>query len=195
MSFLSKLTGCLCIAPPHSRSRSPSEKLALITNSPYTDHPTASEVAEKIIHKLYTTPTNNAALRADLKSTMHTYGWYDNLATAILCALESALKVGKDMGPAMKEAYDKAVAMVNKVEEWAHANPEMAGVMLTLIALGVLAVLMPWVMAYLGFAEEGIVEASWAARWQSTFQGFVPKGSLFSYLQSLGTKIGRKWVG
>jgi hypothetical protein len=87
----------------------------------------------------------------------------------------------------------------------------MAAVITTLIALGILAVMVPWVMAYLGFAEEGILEgelvtcfqgrfantfaASWAARWQSTYRGFVPKGSLFSYLQSLGTKIGRNWHG
>jgi hypothetical protein len=31
-------------------------------------------------------------------------------------------------------------------------------VLVTLIALGVLAIMMPWLMAWLGFAEEGIVE-------------------------------------
>lgn len=29
---------------------------------------------------------------------------------------------------------------------------------------------------------------SFAAEWQSTYAGFVPKGSLFSFLQRLGMK-------
>ena len=62
------------------------------------------------------------------------------------------------MGPAMKAAYEKAVTAVNKVKEWADAHPEMTAVIITLIALGVLALMMPWLMAYLGFAEEGIIE-------------------------------------
>ena len=31
---------------------------------------------------------------------------------------------------------------------------------------------------------------SWAARWQATYKGWVPKGSLLSFFQRLGAK---KW--
>jgi hypothetical protein len=62
------------------------------------------------------------------------------------------------MGPAVKAAYEKAVAAVNKVKEWAEAHPEMTAVIITLIALGVLALMVPWLAASLGFAEEGIIE-------------------------------------
>lgn len=34
----------------------------------------------------------------------------------------------------------------------------MAAVLITLIALGILAIMMPWLVAWLGFAEEGIVK-------------------------------------
>ena len=33
------------------------------------------------------------------------------------------------MGPAMKSAYETAVAEVNKVQEWAGYHPEMAAVL------------------------------------------------------------------
>ncbi|KAF2235552.1 hypothetical protein EV356DRAFT_420729, partial [Viridothelium virens] len=160
---------------------------------PYQDNKSEAEVAHDIIIKLFAAEKNDAALRADLQSTVHACGWYDGLAAAILSALEQAIKLNADMGSAMKDAYGKAAAAVNHITEWAEAHPEMAAVVVTLIALGVLALMMPWLMAYLGFTEEGILEASWAARWQTSYRGFVPKGSLFSYLQSLGTKIGRNW--
>ena len=35
---------------------------------------------------------------------------------------------------------------------------------------------------------------SWAARWQATYMGFVPKGSLFSFFQRLGMTKWR-WMG
>jgi hypothetical protein len=212
MAVLSTLSWCCCInADPE-----PSDvEKPLITRAPsdaqYKDNPSAAEVADDIITKLFTAEKNDIALEANLRSMVHTYGWYDNLAAAILASMEQAIELGKEMGPAVKAAYEKAVVAVNKVKEWADAHPEMAAVIITLIALGVLAVMMPWLMAYLGFAEEGILEgesvgyfysglvdkfvASWAARWQATYCGFVPKGSLFSYLQSLGTKIGRNWHG
>jgi hypothetical protein len=181
------------------------------TDVQYRDEPSTGEVAEDIVTKLFAAEKNDEALQADLQSMARVCGWHDKLAHAILSAMERAIDVGKEMGPAVKAAYDKAVAAISEVKEWADAHPEMAAVITTLIALGVLAVMIPWVMAYLGFAEEGIVggelitcfhsqsankfAASWAARWQATYRGFVPKGSLFSYLQSLGTKIGRNWHG
>ena len=72
--------------------------------------------------------------------------------------MENAIKLRKEMGPAVKAAYEKAVAAVNKVKEWAEEHPEMVAVIATLIALGVLALTIPWLMAYLGFTEEGIIE-------------------------------------
>lgn len=58
----------------------------------------------------------------------------------------------------------------------------------TLIALGILAALMPWVLEILGFGGLGPIDGSFAAAWQSKYAGYVPKGSLFSYFQRLGMK-------
>jgi len=159
MAVLSKLLGFCCIHPDQEPFFS--EK-SLTTNTdnyiPYKDSPNKAELANEIIAKLFAAQKNDAILQADLRSTIHAYGFYDGLAAAILAGLEKAIKLGEEMGPAVKAAYEKAVAAVNEVNEWAEAHPEMAAVIITLIALGVLALMIPWLMAYLGFAEEGIIE-------------------------------------
>jgi hypothetical protein len=159
MAVLSKLLECCCI---YTDQELPLSEKCLTTNTdsyiPYKDNPSKAELADKIIAKLFAAEKNDAALQADLQSVIHAYGWFDDLATAILAALENAIKIGEKMGPAVKTAYEKAVAAVNKVKEWAEAHPEMTAVIITLIALGVLALMIPWLMAYLGFAEEGIIE-------------------------------------
>lgn len=58
----------------------------------------------------------------------------------------------------------------------------------TLIALGILAILMPWALEILGFGDLGPIEGSFAALWQSRYAGYVPKKSLFGYFQRLGLK-------
>jgi hypothetical protein len=133
----------------------------------YSDKPDTEEVAEDIVTKLFAAENNDAALQADLQSMARVCGWHEKLADAIRAAMERAIDLGKEMGPAMKAAYEKAIAAINAVEEWANAHPEMAAVITTLIALGILAVMIPWVMAYLGFAEEGILEGELITYFQS----------------------------
>ncbi|XTI89217.1 hypothetical protein V2W45_1237519, partial [Cenococcum geophilum] len=120
---------------------------------------------------------------------------YDGFTTAILAALENAIKIGEEMGLAVKTAYKKAVVAVNKVKEWAEVHPEMTAVIITLITLGVLALIIPWLMAYLGFAKEGIIKGKFVTCFYTIYRGFILKGLLFLYLQSLSTKIGRNWRG
>jgi hypothetical protein len=145
MAVLSRLLSYCCI----QRDQEPS----------FTDKSLSKAgLADEIVAKLFAAQKNDAILQADLQSIIHAYGWYDGLAAAILAGLEKAIKLGEEMGPAMKAAYEKTVAAVNKVKEWAEAHPEMTAVIITLIALGVLALMIPWLMASLGFAEEGIIE-------------------------------------
>ena len=58
----------------------------------------------------------------------------------------------------------------------------------TLIALGILAILVPSALEILGFSELGPIKGSFTAAWQSRYTGYVPKGSLFSYFQRLGIR-------
>jgi hypothetical protein len=84
------------------------------------------------------------------------------------------------MGQAMKEAFEKAIS---EAVGFAREHPAYC----TLIALGILVALgLPWAIEALGFAELGPLEGSFAAWWQARYAGYVPKGSLFSFLQRLG---------
>ncbi|KFY04391.1 hypothetical protein V491_09368 [Pseudogymnoascus sp. VKM F-3775] len=78
------------------------------------------------------------------------------------------------MGATMTEAFEKAVSEASGL---AHEHPYFCA----LIAVGILAILMPWVLEALGFAELGPVEGTFAAWWQSTYRGYVTKESLFSF--------------
>jgi hypothetical protein len=163
MAF-SKLFSCCGSRSDHS-SRLSEKHLTTDPNhyAKYQDHPSKAELADQIVAKLFAADKNDAILKADLQSTIHAYGWYDGLAAAVLVALENAIRLGEEMGPAMKSAYEKAAAEVSKVEEWAAEHPEMTAVLVTLVALGVLAIMMPYLMAWLGFAEGGIVEGKQTA--------------------------------
>jgi len=143
------------------------------------------DIASEIVDKIYAAEKSSSALKTELHNIVFANGWSEYLAEAVLSALESAIRAGRVMGLVIKDAYDRAVEAAMKVKEFADANP----LFFSLIALGIIALLMPWLLEALGFGLEGIIERSLAARWQSMYGGWVPKGSLFSYLQSLGTKL------
>ncbi|ODM23787.1 hypothetical protein SI65_01376 [Aspergillus cristatus] len=143
-----------------------------------TDH----HIASNIVTAILTSPTT-----IDLHKTVNEqvtttgWGWTDSLVQAILQGLTAAVSAGaalaRPAADALKKAKDAAVG-------FAKEHP----VYTTLIALGILFVLLPWVLEVLGFGEVGVTPGSWAARWQSTYEGYVPKGALFGYFQRLGAK-------
>lgn len=83
-----------------------------------------------------------------------------------------------------KAASDALTKVQGAAIGFAKEHPAYA----TLIALGILAVLMPWALEILGFGELGPIEGSFAAAWQRTYADYVPKDPLFSYSQWLGMK-------
>jgi len=143
-----------------------------------TEDDTAA-AASDFVHALRTAEKNGENLHRTLDGIVHETGWTENLAKAILNKLVEVLKAGAKLGGAMLEAIEKAT---EAAVGFAREHPVYA----TLIALGVLVVLSPWVIEALGFAELGPVEGTFASWWQSTYAGYVPKGSLFSFFQRLG---------
>lgn len=122
-----------------------------------------------------------------LDSIVSAHGWRQNVAKLVLEKLTKALINSHDkLGPAVRDAYEKAWEVAKGIEGFVIEHP----VMCTIIALGVLAIMAPWVLEALGFAELGPINGSFAAWWQSTYGGFIPKGSLFSFLQRLGMTWG-----
>ena len=170
---------------------------------------TCDETADQIVNVLFGANKDGSALTAHIDSIVHQAGgWSEWLAERIRNGVEEALKNGKEMNSVLAAAYDRACEAATVFERFSKDHPIATEVFVTVLAIGVLAILAPYVLEWLGFAELGIIEGelatmfyltavggngrtdynigSWAARWQSTFGGFVPKGSLFSYLQKLG---------
>jgi len=77
--------------------------------------------------------------------------WTETLAKRVLEGLEKGLKAGMKMGESLKDAFDRAVAAA---VDFAREHP----VYTTIIAIGILVVLLPWVIEALGFAKLGPVE-------------------------------------
>ncbi|EUC28109.1 hypothetical protein COCCADRAFT_41324 [Bipolaris zeicola 26-R-13] len=161
---------------------STSEKASLLQS------PTArpeTEIANNVVAALITTSITGQALRMQLDSLVGAYGWRQNLAQYILDNLAKALQASHEkLGPTIHDAYLRAWEAAKSVEGFVVEHP----VMCTVIALGVLAIVAPWILEALGFAELGPAEGSFAAWWQARYAGYVPKGSLFSFFQRLGIK-------
>lgn len=164
MSFLNSILPCLF----GDAADTPSLKTT-------TDH-----AASNIITAILTSPTT-IELHKAVNEQVAITGWTDSLVEAILrgltAAVEASAALARPAADALKKATDAAI-------DFKKEHP----VYTTLIALGILFVLLPWVLEVLGFTETGVTLGSWAARWQRTYRGYVPKGALFGYFQRMGAK-------
>ncbi|KAI9741607.1 MAG: hypothetical protein M1835_003107, partial [Candelina submexicana] len=79
------------------------------------------------------------------------------IQSLVLKALEALLKAGKQLGPVMQEAYNKACKEAKDIEGFAADHPIATAVFCTVIALGILVVLAPYALELLGFAARGPV--------------------------------------
>ena len=107
--------------------------------------------AHHIFNAVQTAEKPGRELRLSVKQIVHPSAWSETLARCILTRIERAIHDGVKMGPALKEAFDKAVAAASG---FACDHPVYA----TLIAIGILVLLLPWVVEVLGFSELGPVE-------------------------------------
>ena len=79
-------------------------------------------------------------------------GWVERAAKGILEGIEQVIAKGEEMGGVMTGV----VSNVRRVySEFAKEHPYLAMVAETVIAIGVLAVVAPWVLEALGFASTG----------------------------------------
>ena len=81
-------------------------------------------------------------------------GWHIWLAQRVLEGMESAIKAGKEMSPAFAAVYKRACQAAEMFEGFVKDHP----VFVTLVVIGILVVLAPYVLEILGFGELGIVE-------------------------------------
>lgn len=118
-------------------------------NSRYTDD-SDKEIANNILIRLYAAE-NLKEFHEELRTT----SWTETIARHLLDGLVAALKAGKSMGGVMQEAYDKVTP---QVEKFIDEHPILTAVILTLVALCILAYAVPWAITALGFGELGPVE-------------------------------------
>ncbi|KAK5662555.1 hypothetical protein OQA88_8467 [Cercophora sp. LCS_1] len=194
---ISTILSCLC-GPSDSPTNSPTHQCAFITEKPTIEPQpsstrTAKDIATNIISIIRRAEKPDHRLTAQLDDAVGTTGWTDRLAEHVLSALQETLKGNHETwGEALSEAYDVAVQVADEMfidlVEYVKEHPLeiAASILLTLVAFGVLVRLMPLVLELLGFGVEGPVEGSFAAWFQRTYGGYVPKGSIMSFLQRLG---------
>lgn len=147
----------------------------------------SDEAAASIVSAIMEADDLNPSLGIAIQSLVHKAGgWTEYLMTKILAALERVLMDGAPLKQPMQEAFDKVYEAMEEFEQFAADHPVVTGVFCTVIAVGILVLVAPYVVELLGFGELGPIEGTWAALWQSTYRGLVPKNSLFSFLQRLG---------
>ncbi|OKP12434.1 hypothetical protein PENSUB_1919 [Penicillium subrubescens] len=127
------------------------------------NHRSPESVASEIVTKILKADTR-CSLQKELNELIRINGWSDTVAKAILDGLQNAIENGTEMARAATEALAQSK---EAAASFATDHPFYA----TLIALGVLALLMPWALEILGFGEFGPIEGSFAAAWQRTYAG------------------------
>ncbi|KAL2833757.1 hypothetical protein BDW59DRAFT_64246 [Aspergillus cavernicola] len=140
-----------------------------------------------LLNIILTSPTVQD-IRKSSKELIHPESFTASLAETLLSGLAMAIKQSTPMAEAATEALARAT---DAAFEFSKEHPFY----ITILAIGVLVTVLPWVLEVLGFADLGIVEGSWAASWQAKYAGYVRKGSLFSFLQRLGMVWHMKAVG
>lgn len=116
---------------------------------------TEEDLAAEILNTIFTFEKSSEALNIHLQSIVSTTSWTESLARRILDGIVSALDSGKVLVGAMKETYDR---VKDVAEEFVKEHPVLTAVIVTVIAIGILVVLVPWAVEALGFGELGPVE-------------------------------------
>lgn len=125
---------------------------------------THDEAAEQIVNALFTAEIGGSTtLVSQLNNIAHQCGgWSEWLADRIRRGLEQALAQGRKMSAALATAYDKACEAATVFEGFVKEHPIATAVFVTVIAIGVLVVLTPYVVEMLGFGELGPIEGEFS---------------------------------
>src|SRR5438552_2890561 len=78
----------------------------------YTDTETrsAQDIATDVVNALLSAEKKDRDLERTLQNIVGEYGWTENIAKAILNALEAVIKQAAPMARAMKDAFEKATS-------------------------------------------------------------------------------------
>ncbi|GAM37414.1 hypothetical protein TCE0_024r07318 [Talaromyces pinophilus] len=137
------------------------------------------EVVDEVIKTIITAENGGPLLRSQLKDIISADTWKETVAKAILFNLEQMIQKGPNTrGRALREAIQVADEAVKEIFHFAADHP----VICTLIAIGVLVLLAPWLIKALGFGELGPIEG--ISQSQSLFHSDVsPENRFFLLLR------------
>jgi hypothetical protein len=136
MSLLNNMLSCLCGSSYEATSN------------------TTEESANEFVNKLRLTEKHGNALKVELQGIIEANGWREYFQEVLMDTLEKAVHEGHHMGPVFEKALNEAWIQVKKIKEFADENPAVYYI----VAIGVLAIMAPWLLEALGFAESGIFE-------------------------------------
>jgi len=119
----------------------------------------ATHAADSFVDTVFLAEKNGIELRQALerlveRDTWRQTTWRERFAKAVFEALQKAIETARPMGDALRDIHEKVKCAVDGVEGFVKNHP----IECTLIALGILVLLSPWVIEALGFAEGGILE-------------------------------------
>lgn len=125
-------------------------------------HPAQDEAA-RFLHILRTAKHAGPELQLRLRDNIaSTSGWKDALALNILNGIAAMVSEGDRLTGAMGEMVGD---VIQKAHQFAAEHPIYANLLVgggyTLLAIGILVLVAPWVLTALGFGEEGPVLGEW----------------------------------
>lgn len=149
-------------------------KTSLFQYDEKTTHVSCEEAADCIVNALFEVNEGGSALVAHIDDIVRQAdGWSQWLPEQIRKGMEVALKAGKKMNAALAAAYDKACEAAAVFKHFAKDHSLATAIFVTVIAIGVLAILASYVIEMLGFGEFGLIEGELAPAFRYIMVGRV----------------------
>jgi hypothetical protein len=117
---------------------------------------TTEETASRVVQTLTQAEKSGKELEKALNDIVGECGWTEKLVEWVLIKLEQTLRSAEKLSPVLREAYNKSCVAAMAVEGFVRDHP----VFCTLIAIGVLVIIAPWMIEVLGFGELGPIEGT-----------------------------------
>ncbi|MCJ1436313.1 hypothetical protein MMC27_005691 [Xylographa pallens] len=154
--------------------RFPAEKQPFLATQPGRDYSnekqpliSTQEASTQIATAILNATNQGPSLDSQIKNIVHQAGgWRESLAKSILSAFEQALhkviELKEALSPIIQDALAKVIEAGRQSKDFAvwfkDKHPVWTGVILTVVALGILWLTFPYILSALGFEEIGIVE-------------------------------------
>lgn len=141
---------CLqCLTGASQQPQQPASASGIVTKQPV--RVTEEDAAAEFIDVLRAAEKGGEDLRRRLRNVVTTASWTESFAKMILGGVETLVQHKDTVGQVVREAVDKSTELALDVFGFVEEHP----VLVTIVAIGVLCIIAPWVIEALGFGELG----------------------------------------